>query len=176
MSKHFDEQMADAKKYEKAMAQWFRKNGFTIFPACDYLPENKGPRVLSSNRSTVSPDLLVWKGKDALWMEIKSKSSFTWHRRTGCWQTGIDWKYYVEYKSVHKDSPWPVHLVFLQLGKPRHDDRGRLQPSGLYYNSLDVLGEPGIGRTYNPGQRGGMIYWKIDHLIKLAELHEVLQD
>lgn len=172
----FIQKMAMGKKHEGAIARWCQKSGFTVFPACDFLPDGKGPRVSSNNRSTVSPDLLVWKGKDALWIEIKAKSSFTWHRRTGCWETGIDWKYYVEYKSIHDTSPWPVHLMFLQLGMPRPDDGNRIQPSGLYYNSLDVLGEPGVGRTYNPGQPGGMIYWKKDHLFKIAELDEVIQD
>lgn len=146
------------------------RRGATIFPAADYVPDNGGPRVSSNDRKTVAPDLLVWEGKHARWIEVKTKSSFSWHRRSGCWETGIDRKYYVEYKSMHDSSPWPVYLMFLQLGESRKDDPvGVPQPSGLYYNSIDILGQLNVARRYE-----GMIYWKITDLIKIAELGEII--
>jgi len=159
---------------EIALRYLIEKLGATVLPAADYVPDNKGPRVSSSDKKTVAPDLLVWKGKRAYWVEVKTKNSFSWHYISNSWQTGIDYKYYVEYKSMHDSSPWPVYMMFLQLGESRHDDRvGVRQPSGLYYNSIGVLGEPGVGRRHTD-ERRDMIYWKITNLIKLAELDEII--
>ena len=61
---------------------------------------------------------------------------------------------------------WAVWLLFLQQGGKAKDST--ISPSGLYGNDLSVLMSSENHRSDKWGN-GGMVYWAIDSLLKIAE-------
>ena len=152
---------------ESVIARWLRSRGNAVLPAYEKLLDDaKGPRVFMTSGTLVSPDFLAWNaGKQVFWIEAKHKNGFTWHRGTREFVTGIDLPHYNDYCRINDESPWPVWLLFLHEGGQAKDSPP--SPAGLYANSLTYLREH-IHHTHANGGKRGMIYWSIQHLIKLA--------
>ena len=78
-----------------------RRNGWNVLPAYEISEQKKSPRLFTSEcGNLIIPDLLVFKDDKIMWVEVKSKSAFTWHRKTETWQTGLDNNYWNDYISV----------------------------------------------------------------------------
>lgn len=134
--------------------------------------QGKGPQLYMPNTELIAPDLFVFRGTNAWWMEAKHKTAFTWHRNTGRWVTGIDMRHYTDYCKVNDLTPWDVWLVFLHEGGQAKDSPAN-SPAGLFGNTLKFLREHENHRSGNWG-KGGMVYWALASLQKMAELEEVL--
>lgn len=134
------------------------------------LDTGKGPRLFIPVGTLIAPDLLVLRDSIVYWIEAKHKTAFTWHRNTSCWTTGIDLRHYNDYLSVANATPFPVWLLFLQRGGHAKDSPLE-SPAGLYGNALDILQRCENHRSDRWGS-GGMVYWSIRSLRKLADISD----
>lgn len=156
---------------ESAIARWLRKRGHTVLPVYEKaIDTGKGPQLFLPQNGLVAPDMLVYKGQKAIWVEAKHKTGFSLHRLTGDWVTGIDLRHYLDYCEVDNQSPWPVWLLFVQRGGAAKDSPP--SPPGLYGNTLAHL------RAHEHHRHGawgpsGMVYWAIGDLLQLATLDEM---
>jgi hypothetical protein len=165
----FSDNLVYGQTGETIIARWLRHRGCTVLPVYEKIFDTgKGPQLfLPDDKSLVAPDMLVYKGKDAYWIEAKHKTAFSWHRITGRWVTGIDLRHYEDYCQVDDVSPWPVWLLFLHDGGQAKDSPPN-SPSGLFGNTLSKLRRCENHRHGNWGT-SGMVYWAIDNLIFIAD-------
>jgi hypothetical protein len=170
----FREKLAFGQTAESQIAAWLRGRGYTTMPVYETLMDtNKGPQVFTPTTQLVAPDLFVFRGNRALWIEAKHKTAFTWHRLTQQWVTGIDLRHYKDYCAVDDGSPWPVWLLFFHRGGQAKDSPAE-SPAGLFGQSLDYLRAHENHRHDNWGPTG-MVYWAKSSLKKLAELDEMTE-
>lgn len=171
----FDAYLSFGQIGESLISRWLRGRGNWVLPVYEKEINNgKGPRLfLPENAELIAPDLFVFSGGAARWIEAKHKGAFTWHRITERWVTGIDLRHYFDYLRVNAESPWPVWLLFLQQNGQAKDSPLNC-PTGLYGGSLTYLSENENHRHDNWG-RSGMVYWAERTLTKLAELDEIVR-
>lgn len=157
---------------ETAIARWLRGRGFTVLPVYEKIVDTgKGPQLFMPEGTLVAPDMLVFKGHDALWVEAKHKTAFSWHRNTGRWVTGIDMRHYRDYCQVDDYSPWSVWLLFLHKGGQAKDSPAD-SPAGLFGETLSKL-RFCINHTSDKWGTSGMVYWAHENLRLIAPLEEV---
>lgn len=157
---------------ESEIALWLRQRGFTVLPVYEkILDTGKGPQLFLPVDCLIAPDMLVYRGDEALWIEAKHKTAFSWHRITGRWVTGIDLRHYEDYLLVDTCSPWPVWLLFLHRGGQAKDSPPN-SPAGLFGNKISVLKNCENHRHDNWG-KSGMVYWSIDNLKLIAKLNDL---
>lgn len=173
----FAEQLHFGKIGEGRIAQWLMARGHSVLPVYEKeLHTGKGPVLYSTSAQLIAPDMLCYRGQDVKWVEAKTKSSFTWHRLSQRWVTGIDLRHYQDYLTVAASSPWAIWLLFLHL-----DSRGAKDtppeligksPVGLFGNDLALLSRCENHRHENWGN-SGMVYWAHDVLRLLADIDEI---
>ena len=158
---------------ETVIARWLRSRGNYVLPVYEkVIDSGKGPRLFApGNGRIVAPDLFVYKTKDAIWVEAKRKTAFSWHRKTKKWVTGIDLHHYNEYCKIDDAGPFPVWLLFLHEGGQAKDSPPN-SPAGLFGNKLGALRRCENHRHKNWGKTG-MVYWSVDSLILMARLSEL---
>lgn len=167
----FHRQLQIGKTGESLIAQWLRKRGHTVLPVYEkIIDEGKGPQLFLPDGCLVAPDMLVYKGGNALWIEAKHKTAFSWHRKTGQWVTGIDLRHYRDYISVDDQSPWPVWLLFLHQGGQAKDSPPDDSP-GLFGNTLSAL-RACENHRHDGWGNSGMVYWSRESLKLLAPIDE----
>lgn len=155
---------------EDAISRFFISRSTHVVPAYQLQVEHgKGPRLFGPDGSLICPDLLVINGRRVMWAEAKTKSAFTYHRKTGTWQTGIDLRHWLDYLKVEQATPFPVWLFFLhQPGRLAKDTpEGFESPSGLYGDPLSKL----VALVDHESERhgpSGMVYWREESLTKWA--------
>lgn len=163
---------------EGIIAMWLNANGYDVLPAYEIeVSSGKGPRLFTSAHGRlITPDMLVFKDDVICWIEAKTKSAFTWHRKTKSFQTGIDLKYWNDYLKVREYMGFNLNLFFLHKSgsvakdTPNH----KTSPSGLYYGEITDL-QKTIDHTFNGYGSYGMVYWKESDLIKLCDYDEMIQ-
>lgn len=158
---------------ESLIACWLRSRGFTISPVYEKeIDEGKGPRLFTPGRNLIAPDMLAFKPREQhviRWIEAKQKTVFSWYRKTGSWETGIDLKHYLDYCQIADSFSYPIWLLFLHT-----DTHGPMPgpypcPTGLFGNDLRFLRRNESHRWHNPP----MVYWGIETLFKIATLEQV---
>jgi hypothetical protein len=161
---------------ESTIATWFKQRGSSVLPAYQVeLESGKGPQFFTPEGKFVTPDMMIFPSM--VWVEAKHKTSFTWHRQTGQWCTGIDLRHYRDYQQVARISRRPVWLMFLHnSGKPSAGDLARgcpaNCPAGLFGAALDYLLQNENHRSPNWGS-DGMVYWTPAAFRLLASLIEL---
>lgn len=161
---------------ESVISRWLRKRGHSVLPVYEkIIDEGKGPQLFSAipsdKDSLVAPDMVLFRREGGCyWIEAKTKTAFTYHRKTGRMTTGIDFRHYQEYLEVQEQTKTPIALFFLQMGGYAKDS----PPSapGLFWNWLHVLAECENHRHTNWGN-SGMVYWAQEKLILAATLEEL---
>lgn len=175
----FNDSLLIGKTSESRIAKWLNKRGHNVLPVYELSEQKfKGPQLFTPDSQIIVPDMFVFKGDKAIWVEAKHKSAFTWHRITSRWTTGIDIRVYKEYLKIAEQTPFPVWLLFLQLGGQAKDSPAD-SPTGLFGNELSYLSKY-PNHEHENGGKGGMVYWTIEDteknikgLVKLAELTEL---
>lgn len=169
----FEQTLAFGQEGEKTVSEWLQQRGHMIFPAYEKeAGDFKGPQLFSASGDLALPDLLAFRKGSAIWFEVKRKTCFTWHRKTGRWVTGIDIHHYEQYQEVAARTELPVWLMFFhpQNTPDKRDlDMGCPSkcPAGLYGGNIDDLACRENHRHRNWGKHG-MVYWAHDKLKKLA--------
>ena len=167
----FGSQLAYGKIGESLIAQWLKDRGHSVLPVYEKeIQENKGPQLFTPDDNLVAPDMIAFKDDKVIWVEAKHKSTFTWHRITKRWVTGIDLHHYFDYLKVANLYPHPVWLLFLQRGGT-DNHTGFASPSGLYGGSLKYL-SCNENHRHNGWGKSGMVYWWEKRLTKMAELED----
>lgn len=184
MSSDFSRTLATGKVAEGRIARYFiESKGCSVMPVYEMeKARGKGPQVFTPTRGIIAPDMFVFKN-EAIWVEAKHKTVFSWYWKERCWCTGIDLRHYKDYLAIEDESLWPVWLAFLHVSDiPREEDIARgcpeVCPTGLFANSLAYLREhehhqcaPGNGD--NGWGRSGMVYWQMESLKLIAPLWQV---
>lgn len=168
---------------ENVVARFLRARGNSILPIRDIDMGDvwKGPRLTGpSGIELVTTDWLVLtpKGKSC-WIEVKTKTRWTWHRNTARWNTGIDQHYLDHYINIARQSDIPVWLIFLHLddapapedveyGSPAHC------PTGLFGNEVLRLANL-VHHPHSNWGKGGMAYWTPADLKRLASAAEMAE-
>lgn len=156
---------------ESAIASWLRRRGYSVMPVYEkILDTGKGPQLLTPDSSLIAPDLFVFKGNGAYWVEAKHKTAFSWHRISSRWVTGIDQRHYEDYLKVDAETPWPVWLAFFHEGGQAKDSPAE-SPSGLFANSIRYLAA-NVNHKSDKWGRSGMVYWAVDKLQLLTRLED----
>lgn len=160
---------------ESHIARWLRNRGCSVLPVYEkILDTGKGPHLFLPEGSLIAPDLFVFKGNDAWWMEAKHKTAFSWYRKDQCWETGIDLHHYEQYLKVNQCTPWPVWLLFLHKGGQAKDSPEN-SPKGLFGGTLEFLSQNENHRSDKWGN-SGMVYWRYETLKLIATLEEVIPE
>lgn len=170
----FAEQLHFGKVGEGKIAQWLIAKGYSVLPVYEKeLHTGKGPVLYTLPANLIAPDMLAFKQDDVKWIEAKTKSSFTWHRISQKWVTGIDLRHYQDYLKIVKISPWPIWVLFLHLNscgaKDTPPELIGQSPVGLFGNELHFLSKNENHRHGNWGN-SGMVYWAPDKLRLLATI------
>lgn len=187
----FPKMLEFGKTGESRVSEYFKRSGFSVLPVYEIESEGKGPAVYTSSGNYVAPDMFcfsrraMFEGERHFFIEAKTKSAFTWHRRTSKWATGISKRHFLDYLKVQENAGFPIWIMFLQLdGVAKDSEKG---PDGLYGATLESLWRS-INHEYCPddgcksrcnmeGKRCGrssMVYWSEDRLFKFASLEEVM--
>lgn len=177
----FDQNYKFGKIGESLIAKYFRNIGYTVLPIYEKeISEGKGPTLFFPDREVIGSDMMVFKEKTIFWVEVKHKTAFSWHRITSKWVTGIDIKYYEDYKEIMKRTAWPVWLIFYQEGGHAKDSP-ETSPAGIFGNDLNFLKDnenhfwPPNWKELPKDSKRGMVYWAIDKL-QLIVTKEELQN
>ena len=173
----FKKQLHIGKIGESIIAEWLKHRGYNVLPVYEKeISEGKGPTLFTfDNKDIICPDIFVFNGETAFWVEAKHKSAFSWHRITKRWVTGIDLKHYYDYLEIaNKYSSWPVFLLFLHRdGTAKDTPIGMISPTGLYGEDILILSGKENHRHENHGKTG-MVYWAISSLNKYAHLEAMI--
>ena len=120
--------------------------------------DGKGPRY----KGHVLPDFRVSNGNEQRLIECKLKTIFTYYRKTGYWQEGINLPYWEDYREVSRLMGIPLDLFFINSDKTL-PERGAppVPEAGIYMRDVGILQagfSAGRGHTWEKK----MIYWNLD--------------
>ena len=180
MSDIFQENLIMGQAGENVVARYLiYERGFSMLPVYQVLQGNyKGPRFYTKCGEKVAPDALGFKGGSVFWFEIKTKTRFSWYRKTKTWQTGIDRSHYHDYLDISTMHPFPLWLLFFHTQHETHEGDGKC-PVGLYGNDIQELSKC-VAHEYTkntPAQYGkcGMVYWNQASLKPIATIEEIMK-
>jgi hypothetical protein len=162
----FSDSLKTGRVAESMIARWMMRRGFCVLPVYDLAEQQyKGPQLFSCDGEFVAPDMLALKlGGPILFVEAKCKAGFTWSRKHGRFETGIDWAHYLDYQAVAAKTGLPLWILFLQHGgavKDAPQDKPN-SPRGLFGNEIQALTARESHRHDGWG-KGGMVYWSPDY-------------
>ena len=168
----FDRSLEAGIKGEELVKAWLRCSGYTVVSDFSSSQPFTGPRIYSPEGTIVQPDLLVTKqdtiptrteqSMTLFWVEVKSKSVFSWHRKSETWTTGMDLRSYVHYLEVTAAMGWDMMIVFVHLDKePSQDAKNYYTdpwpcPTGIFWQWLHYLGDL---ESHRWGDK--MVYWPV---------------
>jgi hypothetical protein len=172
----FEERLKEGQLGESAIANFLISRGWGVLPAYQVETDSgKGPRLFGGFGQLICPDLLVFRGSKVYWIEAKHKSSFTWHRLSQTWQTGIDKRHWLDYLRVGEQTPFPVWLLFLHRnGMAKDTPEGLVSPSGLYGNSISYLRDNVHHESAEWGH-SGMVYWTEGALKRIGAVEPTVE-
>lgn len=135
-----------------------------------------GTRLLLSTGTLVAPDMLVFP--DWLWIDVKLKTAWTWHRNSRAWQDGIDKRYRDHYLDVQHYTHFAVHLNFLHLSDIASESDIKAGsppncPTGLYACPVDQMPDHVSSEEQPNGSKAEMLYWSVSRLRRIATLEEI---
>ena len=161
---------------ESLIARWLNSRGWNVLPAYQVeSDEGKGPRLYLANfQQRITPDMLVFKDMEFRWIEAKTKSAFTWYRKTGTWQTGINRRHWRDYQAVRIETGLEIWILFLhQPGSAAKDTpTGMVSPSGLYGREILDLQK---SVDHESDICGSKVYWNMRTLIRMATWEDIMR-
>jgi len=180
MGMTFEEKLKIGQEGESRVLKYIASvPGNVILKACDLPPlkSGGGPRLSTADGETlVSPDGLILNKEGVLWVEVKNKTRFTWHRNSRCFCAGIDKLDIDRYREVKKQTGRDVVLCFLiRSSEPSANDASypscpKTSPTGLFSVEIDT---PTHHTTTRYGLGGGMVYWSHNQLDFIANLEDI---
>jgi hypothetical protein len=181
----FKHQLSVGAAGESIVAAYFQSLGWTIQPVYEkFEQDHKGPRIFGQRRKYVAPDAMLIRydgtGRPrAGYIEVKTKAYWTYHGKSGKFQTGIDKHHCQEYEAVQRDTGIPVTLVFFHTSEQaRFEDVKKWAcPSivddgtGLFLSELSQIARTDdIARGH---ASKGMAYWNKTDLRRVAAMDQL---
>ena len=156
---------------ERIVAEIMRARGWSVVQIGGQHGEYQGPRIeLPMGLTLVSPDLIIMKGSNILWVEVKHKTQFSFHQNSKTITTGIDYHHWKQYLENDTYGSFPMWLFFVH---EMASVQGMPFGSGVAVPEAGVYGGPvrWLSQNYahihpNFGDHGG-IFWdaaKLKHL------------
>ena len=158
MQREFREAKKSGRELEEAIARILVAAGWAVIPVTASSDVGIGPRVMSKDGTIVAPDLICFRKGRCRMVETKNKSTFSLHRNTGTWLTGIDTKHFNDYDKVQTACGCKLCVVFLQ--RPEGDS-----PSGVYFQWVDELKQ----HVHHSWDENGMTYWAEKDLSRMMD-------
>jgi len=171
----FEENLRFGKIAESEIAKYFLNKGYAVLPIYEKeISEAKGPQLFFPNKELVATDMLVMNQKKAYWIEAKHKKTFTFHKISKRWTTGIDLHHYRDYLEIASRTEWPVWLMFCHKGKQEKNSpiltpKQKEEQTGIFGRNIEFLSKHENHRHKNWG-KSGMVYWAHQTLLKVASL------
>ncbi len=138
---------------EEIVSLWLQTLGWYILPAYDYTgnKRNKAPRLKGIADSLIVPDLLLARGGESRWGEVKTKAKADFTYMTQRYEHGIPLRHYRHYLRVQHVTGIPVWLLIYEL-----------KTGALFWKSLDSLSW--VCREYHGYKMnsGGMAFFPRD--------------
>lgn len=162
---------------ETAISKWIQRRGSIVLPVYEKETDGKStPRAFSATRNLIAPDMLVFSKGAAIWVEVKHKTAFAWHRNSSKWTTGIDRHCFRDYIELRKRTEFKMYLLFLQgSGTAKDTPEGMNSPTGLFGGEILYLVK-NIHHESDRCGRHGMVYWTPEILTKIATLEEIFNE
>jgi hypothetical protein len=166
---------------ERLIRRYLHSRGSAMLPVCqqDVFKPDAFPRVyVADGRALIAPDFIGFNRKRVYWIEAKRKVVFTWY--DGQWKTGIDADVFDNYVALREHgTPYaPLWVLFLQMDQPTAECIAQKGcpaecPTGLWGREIRAL--TALKPDYNASfGLGGMYFWRVRDLKKLATLEEVM--
>lgn len=134
------------------VAELLQSQGWYIVPSYDYAGEdgNKAPRLQGAQYGHVIPDLDVSRDGQRLWVEVKTKSQATFHRKSQRWEHGIPKRHWDAYMDVRRITGTDVWVFVVDTAQ-----------GDVLFNDIETLGKH--ARIYSGGKmsRGGMVFFPV---------------
>jgi hypothetical protein len=167
----FSEKLAAGLAGESVIASYYRRKGWDVLPVYEKaFNDHKGPRFFTAAKELVAPDLLLMRPDRFCWIEVKRKTSFTWHRISRRWTTGIDRRHYEDYLEIAKRYP-DLYLLFLHETSFDRTHPAVPCPTGLFGGRIDRLQKCVNHQSDNYAR--GMVYWALQSLTLIAPLEDL---
>jgi len=101
---------------ELVVAGELEARGWFVIPSYDYTGADgdKAPKMRRCGDAVVVPDLDVCRRGDRKWVEVKTKTEPTLHRKTQTLEHGIDAHHWEQYGRVQTESGCNVFLCVLE--------------------------------------------------------------
>ncbi len=119
---HDTEEWAKGERGQDRVSELLKKNGWYVIDNAAFCGRNgdKAPRLRGRIRSYVTPDLLICKADHSVWLECKTKQTYTVHELTGRKEHGFALRYYRDYLAVQQISGIDVWVCVYE------EDSGKL--------------------------------------------------
>ena len=155
---NFKLQLAFGKEGEHEIGEYLIKKNYSILPLYQF-NDDIAPQLFTSNSTITAPDLFVCGNNKFFWVEVKTKNR--WIKYLGIYETGCNYKHYLEYLKISKETTLPVYLIF---------NHKEVYPTGYYFiNVIKPLHRIWDGKNIKTGQviSQKMALWLFNDLIKL---------
>ena len=142
---------------ESEAARIMQRRGVAVLPVCDALgntSETRAPMLLSSDGTKlVAPDLLVFRARGHVWVDVKGKAVPSWHRNLGRWEHGIDYANFLHYEDVERETGLPAYLLIREDKSPEDPEaESPLRTADQWWTiALSLARECGDMRPLWPG-------------------------
>lgn len=158
MRRSFEDALAHARTFERAMGRLLQSRGWWLLNACDYAGGEKAPSLARSDEALITPDLLSWRGAESRWVEVKWKQRADQFRNGPWLVTGINRRHWNQYRKVQAETKTPVWLVFV------HEDEGEIRGA-----TIDDLSRRPMWSHESP-KMGGMVFFRYLEIPRWAPL------
>ena len=157
----FEQRLASGQSWELPVARYLQKRvGGTILYTGE-LNRDGAPMLHTGGEDVLVPDILIQGTKrGSIYVEVKSKSKASYHRRSGAYQTGFDAHMFEHYERAQAITGTPVYVVFV------HKDTGQ-----VLWGSLTELAASIHHTGRSKGKR--MHYWSLDSLRPLCNVRDL---
>ena len=110
-------------EHEQKAARLFADMGNTVIPMSHFINNTGGkiaaPMIVDATGLTISPDLLViGKGRQPFWVEVKQKSIPSYFFKKHRWEHGIDSYMAEAYKKIQDESGYCVYILVYEEKSP----------------------------------------------------------
>lgn len=151
----FQENLKFGEEGEKLIAELLINDGYYVMPLYQF-EATHAPHILGSNHEFISPDLIIFKDSITKYIEVKRKNK--WNNYQNKYTTGIDYRKYIQYKTLSQLTQIPFELYFI------HEV---IEPIGIFQIDIQTPGEYWDGKVYGEQRYSAMYFWNHTQLKKI---------
>ena len=156
----FKVKLAFGKEGEHEIGEYLINKNYSILPLYQFNDEIT-PKIYTSNTTITSPDLFVCGNNKFFWVEVKTKKR--WIKYNGGFETGCNYRHYLEYLNISKTTNLTVYIIF---------NHKEIFPTGYYFVDVNKpLHRIWDGKNCKTGKiiSPEMALWLFSDLIKMKQ-------